>query len=178
MPRIDILTSVPAEISISILSYFDFKSLLTLAQVCRRWQELCDNDTLWRQCAEKMWKGKERTEMSLAHRLDYGPLAGHLNVKEMKDIIRLRKVNPKALIEKQDWIDCIVSSTPKLSPKLQSWPINKWKASFIAKFTDARRTIITKEELCSIEWLLLLIQEVFNARKRFWWRDRSISVQH
>jgi hypothetical protein len=84
--------------------------------------------------------------------MDYGALAECLTVKEMREILKLRKVKSVGLFEKSEWIEQIRSSTPTRSPKVLVPGPYKWKASYAAKMVDSRRTIITKDELCSFEW--------------------------
>lgn len=45
--RRDLLSSLPLEVSLSILSYLDYKSVLAVARVCRSWHHLVNNTTLW-----------------------------------------------------------------------------------------------------------------------------------
>lgn len=46
--RRDVVSNVPLEVLLNILSYLDAKSVLAVSQVCRRWQRLVNNTTLWR----------------------------------------------------------------------------------------------------------------------------------
>lgn len=46
--RRDLLSSLPLEVLLNILSYLDAKSVLAVSQVCRRWHRVVNNTTLWR----------------------------------------------------------------------------------------------------------------------------------
>lgn len=45
--RRDLLSSLPLEISLSILSHLDYKSVLAVSRVCRSWHRLVNNTALW-----------------------------------------------------------------------------------------------------------------------------------
>lgn len=46
--RRDILSSLPVEVLLNILSYLDAKSVLSVSQVCRKWHRIVNNTNLWR----------------------------------------------------------------------------------------------------------------------------------
>ena len=146
-----LLTLLPNELAVKILSFLkNRKELLKCTVVCQSWYKLANTDTLWKALCLQDWQGKQFTTMDLAHRMDYHLLADELTTSEMKTILKQRKVKPVGLFEKSEWIQCIKSTTPQKSPK-GPWT-GKWKASYIAKLLDSRRTAITKDELCSIDW--------------------------
>lgn len=43
----DILSNVPFEVTMKILSYLDYKTLLSLSQVCKKWFEIINNPDIW-----------------------------------------------------------------------------------------------------------------------------------
>ncbi|KAL6454726.1 CDC4 Cell division control protein 4 [Candida maltosa Xu316] len=43
----DLVSNVPLEVTMKILSYLDYKSLLSLAQVCKKWFEIINNPDIW-----------------------------------------------------------------------------------------------------------------------------------
>lgn len=45
--RRDLLSSLPLEVALSILSHLDYKSVLAVSRVCRSWNRLVNNNTLW-----------------------------------------------------------------------------------------------------------------------------------
>ncbi|SCV01557.1 LAMI_0G12222g1_1 [Lachancea mirantina] len=45
--KIDFVGTLPEEISLKILGYLDCQSLCNAARVCRRWQQLADDDKVW-----------------------------------------------------------------------------------------------------------------------------------
>lgn len=45
--RRDLLLSLPVEILLAVLSHLDFKSVLSVSQVCRLWNKLANNTALW-----------------------------------------------------------------------------------------------------------------------------------
>ncbi|KAF5388980.1 hypothetical protein D9757_005061 [Collybiopsis confluens] len=59
--QFDVVGSLPAEVSLQIFSYLPFPSLLISALVCRRWNILANDQTLWKKlCDERGWKWKHR----------------------------------------------------------------------------------------------------------------------
>jgi patatin-like phospholipase/acyl hydrolase len=149
---------LPPELLLKIFGYLNHHQLLTVSLVCKAWNELSNSNSLWKyQCLE-MWKDKVMTQMQLAHRMDYANLIDDLSIRDMKDILLLRNVPLRGLFEKSDLVKSVLSTTPRHCP-VGSWR-PKWKASFISKLLDAKRTVITKEELCKIQWFLDLIKEV------------------
>lgn len=53
MIRIDFVTVLPPEIGYKILKYLDSKSLCRAAQVCKKWNQMADNDAVWRRLCEQ-----------------------------------------------------------------------------------------------------------------------------
>ncbi|KAK6871913.1 Cell division control protein 4 [Candida tropicalis] len=43
----DLISNVPLEVTIKILSYVDYNTLLSLAQVCKKWFEIINNPDIW-----------------------------------------------------------------------------------------------------------------------------------
>ncbi|RCK59485.1 Cell division control protein 4 [Candida viswanathii] len=43
----DLVSNVPLEVTIKILSYVDYTTLLSLAQVCKKWFEIINNPDIW-----------------------------------------------------------------------------------------------------------------------------------
>lgn len=87
--------------------------------------------------------------LEVSHRADYQDCHQDLSMKEIKSIIARREVYCKGLLEKSEFVDLLLKSTPK--PHYGKWS-SKWKSSFIVAEKDSKRTIITKNELCSIHW--------------------------
>ncbi|KAI8815984.1 quinon protein alcohol dehydrogenase-like superfamily [Fimicolochytrium jonesii] len=51
--RVDIIASLPAELSIRILQYLDAKALCHAAQVSHSWRKLADDDIIWHRMCEQ-----------------------------------------------------------------------------------------------------------------------------
>ncbi|AGO11694.1 AaceriADL082Cp [[Ashbya] aceris (nom. inval.)] len=51
--KIDFISALPEEVALKILGYLDCQSLCSAAAVCRRWQELADDDTVWYHMCEQ-----------------------------------------------------------------------------------------------------------------------------
>ena len=79
-----------------------------------------------------------------------------MSTKEMRSLLQRRKVNMAALVEKDEFMRAVGSSTPSLSPRL-AIPA-KWKASYAAEKIDSRRVTITWEEITSRSWRLVFIE--------------------
>ncbi|CEL57547.1 F-box/WD repeat-containing protein pof11 OS=Schizosaccharomyces pombe (strain 972 / ATCC 24843) GN=pof11 PE=1 SV=2 [Rhizoctonia solani AG-1 IB] len=57
--KVDIVASLPPELSISILSFLSYTDLLTCALVSKKWQTLANDQELWRrQCNLRGWEWK------------------------------------------------------------------------------------------------------------------------
>eukprot|EP00128_Syssomonas_multiformis_P001210 Colp12_sorted_trinity150504_noHs@6053 len=53
----DFVSELPSEIAINILSHLDFDSLLKAPLVCRAWNDLANDDRLWKKLwAESPWQ--------------------------------------------------------------------------------------------------------------------------
>ncbi|CAI4386742.1 BGN_3a_G0026610.mRNA.1.CDS.1 [Saccharomyces cerevisiae] len=53
MIKIDFISILPQELSLKILSYLDCQSLCNATRVCRKWQELADDDRVWYHMCEQ-----------------------------------------------------------------------------------------------------------------------------
>ncbi|KAF3986657.1 hypothetical protein FT663_03041 [Candidozyma haemuli var. vulneris] len=60
--RRDLLSSLPLEIALSILSHLDYKSVLAVSQVCRTWHRLVNSNTLW---TSMLYRDKLLTDSTL-----------------------------------------------------------------------------------------------------------------
>lgn len=47
MIKIDFISTLPEEVALKILGYLDCESLCNAARVCRRWQQMADDDKVW-----------------------------------------------------------------------------------------------------------------------------------
>ncbi|KAI8915849.1 hypothetical protein EDD86DRAFT_243818 [Gorgonomyces haynaldii] len=148
--REDIISKLPDELSLKILSYLTRNDILTCSLVNKRWNLLSNDDAIWKAFCMQDWQHKQFTTMNLAHRLDLRHVVRLLNIREMKQLLELRKVKTVGLLEKSEWIEALANSTPKYSPAGPWLP--KWKASYVAKHLDSKRTQLIKDELCSIKW--------------------------
>lgn len=63
--RRDLLSSLPVEILLNILSYLDAPSVLAVSQVCRLWHKLVNNTALW---CTMLRKSKLLTDLAQLHR--------------------------------------------------------------------------------------------------------------
>ncbi|KAI8899564.1 hypothetical protein BC833DRAFT_585070 [Globomyces pollinis-pini] len=143
------ITQLPNDILYQIFKYFtNPKQLLTVSEVCRQWNEVSNFNNLWINLCALEWKNKKFITLDLHPRVDYTDLTTTLTVKEMKKILDKRLISYKGLLEKSEFIDLICKSTPA---KIGRWS-PKWKASYIVAQIDSNRRLITKEELCGIEW--------------------------
>ena len=73
-----------------------------------------------------------------------------LTIREMKSLLKRRKVSLTGLLEKKEIADRVKNSLPQLSPAGQ-WT-GKWRASYIVAEKDAKRCKITKDEIVNTEW--------------------------
>lgn len=86
--------------------------------------------------------------MQLFYRANYTLIANDLSVKELKLILAERRVNYQHLLEKQEFAELVIKTTPKSTGPIHG----RWKASYIAAELDSKRTTIEKHELCSKKW--------------------------
>ncbi|KAJ3116178.1 hypothetical protein HK100_001136 [Physocladia obscura] len=152
----DILENLPRELSIKILGYLRGpKTLSRCTLLSRTWNSLANDEVIWRNMCGLRWSRMKHIKHDLHPRVDYTSLAGSLTVKEIKGVLAVRKVDITGLFDKSDLISKLVSTLPKHSPPQQGiiWR-SKWKASFIVAELDAKRVILTKEELCGVNWLI------------------------
>lgn len=149
------LTDFPTEILLYICTYFDVKDLLNLSLVSSQFNAISSSNVLWKELARIHWKSK-RIAFQLFHRLDYSPIIKDLSIKEMKKILSARKTKYNHLIEKNEFKELVLASTPLHSYKFNHYP--KWKASYAAAQLDSKRTKITKDELCSRKWIFKFTQ--------------------
>ncbi|KAI8610289.1 hypothetical protein BC830DRAFT_1172828 [Chytriomyces sp. MP71] len=151
---VDIVGRLPRELSVKILSFLRApKTLSRCALVSRAWNPIANDDIVWRSLCEMRWKTKKNVGVGLHPRVDYASLAGSLSVREMKELLKARNVDVKGMFEKSEFINALFASLPKNSPMQERvlWR-SKWKASFIVAELDAKRVILTKDELCNSNW--------------------------
>ncbi|KAJ3209559.1 hypothetical protein HDU67_006120 [Dinochytrium kinnereticum] len=156
-PRVDLISLLPDELSIKCMHYLTPRILSKSSMVSRRWRILSSDDSLWKPICQRRWATKKHIEHKLHPRVDYTSLLDSLTVKDMKEILRARKVDMKGITEKAEMKQLVKSTTPAESPRQANmrWS-GKWKASFIIAEKDAGRIDITKEELCSMKWMFRL----------------------
>ncbi|KAJ3417263.1 hypothetical protein HDV05_005719 [Chytridiales sp. JEL 0842] len=157
--RIDILSRLPSEMSIKILGYLRGpKTLARCAAVNRTWNRLANDELNWKALCFLRWSTKQHIAKELHTRVDYSSLIQRLTIKEMKGILQSRKVDTRGLMEKSEFQERIINTLPKNSPDQTGiiWR-SKWKASFVVAELDSKRTILTKDELCSLRWTFRLM---------------------
>lgn len=55
--QFDILSSLPTELSLHVLAFLPYRSILTCSLICRRWKALSDDQTLWKSfCRVRGWE--------------------------------------------------------------------------------------------------------------------------
>ncbi|KIJ44329.1 hypothetical protein M422DRAFT_60123 [Sphaerobolus stellatus SS14] len=60
--QFDIIGSLPTEVALNILSFLQCQDLLACSLVCRRWRDLADDSSLWKQlCSVQGWEWREST---------------------------------------------------------------------------------------------------------------------
>ncbi|KAJ3252197.1 hypothetical protein HDU77_005275 [Chytriomyces hyalinus] len=129
------------------------KTLARCALVNKAWYSAANDELIWKTLCHLRWSSKKNIEPQLHPRVDYTSLVPTLSVREIKEILKARKVDIRGLFDKSDLVKALLSSLPIHSPPQQGirWS-SHWKASFIIAELDAKRTILTKDELCNIEW--------------------------
>ncbi|TEB11614.1 WD40 repeat-like protein [Coprinellus micaceus] len=65
--RADPLLVLPLELSTRIFSYLDARDLCTAAQVCRKWKEVSEDNTLWKAVYERTFGSRARTPSAVAN---------------------------------------------------------------------------------------------------------------
>lgn len=80
--QLDIIGLLPTELSLYILSFHQYRDLLSCALVCRRWRTLADDPTLWKQlCAMQGWEWRESTR----HRVNIPSVSNHFDDEGVGD---------------------------------------------------------------------------------------------
>ncbi|KAI9335245.1 hypothetical protein BDR26DRAFT_865992 [Obelidium mucronatum] len=152
--RKDILAALPRELSLKVLSYLRGpKTLCRCTAASRTWNSLANDEILWKNLCFLRWGRQKHISLQLHPRVDYTSLKSQLTVKEIKGILTIRKVDFAGLFDKSELITKLLTSIPKHSPNQEGiqWR-SKWKASFIVGELDSKRIILTKDELCGINW--------------------------
>ena len=149
------METLPPEIALQIMSYLNLEDILALSKVDALFNNLSKDDLLWKELCRRKWIDKQSTLMQLAHRFDYQFLINSLTLAEMKLILDHRHINTSSFLNKSEWIQSVLNTTPESSPHGEWFP--KWKASYIAKHLDSLRNSILLDELVSIDWYLKLM---------------------
>ncbi|KAI8930158.1 F-box domain-containing protein [Entophlyctis helioformis] len=111
--RVDLVTALPVELGIRILSFITTpKQLLRCGQVSRRWSQLAEDDSLWRDLCRTRWADKVDHPLELHPRVDYTNMADELSVREIKALLRRRKADMRGCIEKSDMVALLKRTTP------------------------------------------------------------------
>jgi hypothetical protein len=143
------ISTIPHEIWTNVFLYLNAKDLWTVSLVCKHFHTIQDSPTIWRTQCFQLWRNK-RIRKEIFYRGNYAGAISQLSVKEIKQILASRKQYTKDLIEKQEFVDLLIKSTPVNMPVLHC---NKWKISYVCSVIDSYRTTITKEELCDRPWI-------------------------
>lgn len=151
--ELTIQNDLPNEIIYLIFSYFQQpKDLCIVASVCSKFKIVAaGSDRLWKKLCEKRWKGKRGMPLEVSYRADYTELHQLLTMKEIKikNILTKRGIYFKGLLERSEFVQLLLKTTP--TPYYGKWS-PKWKAAYVIGEMDSKRTIITKDELCSSKW--------------------------
>ncbi|KAJ3354047.1 hypothetical protein HDU91_005825 [Kappamyces sp. JEL0680] len=154
----------PNEIILNVFSYLrTAQELVRVGTVCRQWHKVAGENVLWRALCAQRWKDKQGMTLELHYRADYTDIHHTLSIKEIKEILRKRSVYMKGLLERSEFVELLLKTTPATTKG--RWA-PKWKAAYITAELDSKRTEITKDELCSRHWKLR-----FNN-----WPDHQASV--
>ncbi|KAG6820850.1 hypothetical protein H0H93_010677 [Arthromyces matolae] len=80
--QVDIVGSLPLEVSLQIFSHLEYETLLTCGLVSKRWQALANDQSHWmRLCHERNWRWRQPSRI---HPLD-SPLTHHDGVNDSDD---------------------------------------------------------------------------------------------
>jgi hypothetical protein len=140
--------TIPADIWLKVFSYLETRDTLTLSQTWKLFYNIQDCTSIWKPLCMKLWKDR-LIRKELFHYGNYTGAVGQLAAKELKRVLALRGIDTLAMIEKQEFIDSLVKTTPMEMPSLKC---NKWKISYFSSLLDSKRTTITLQELCEREW--------------------------
>lgn len=88
-------------------------------------------------------------DLEVSYRADYSEIHADLTMKEIKNVLSKRGVYYKGLLERSEFVDLLTATTPK---PFYGRFASKWKSAYMVAEKDAKRTLITKDELCSISW--------------------------
>ncbi|KIL67166.1 hypothetical protein M378DRAFT_74224 [Amanita muscaria Koide BX008] len=67
--QFDILSSLPTELSLHVLAFLPYRSILTCSLICRRWKALSDDQTLWKSfCRVRGWEWRAPIGSTLGSR--------------------------------------------------------------------------------------------------------------
>ncbi|KAJ3322880.1 hypothetical protein HDU76_013785 [Blyttiomyces sp. JEL0837] len=155
--KMDIIGHLPFELAIKIFSHLRGpKTLARCALVSRRWTASANSELNWRNLCKIRWSRQKHIHFELHPKVDYTSLVSSLSVKEMKGILKSRGVDDgkvKACLDKEDLKGLVSSTLPKGAMPQDGvvWR-SKWKASFVVAEWEGKKTVLTKEDLCSLNW--------------------------
>eukprot|EP00164_Ancoracysta_twista_P000621 GFYU01000825.1.p1 GENE.GFYU01000825.1~~GFYU01000825.1.p1 ORF type:complete len:248 (-),score=72.57 GFYU01000825.1:174-917(-) len=139
-----------------IFSFLDAQTLLKAASVCKMWNELSEDDTFWKELCGCRWEGKfafRKGEPALFWNAAYRDSIKSLSVKELKHVLASRGVDHIGCTEKSEYQLLVTKTNPIGLPAWCNKKHRKWKTAFLGAEYDAKRTAITKKELCETTWL-------------------------
>jgi hypothetical protein len=140
---------IPTEIWTSIFMYLHVSDLKNVSTVNRFFYSVQDTSAIWKPQCLRLWQGK-RIGRELFYRSNFSQIIPQLSMKEIKRLLICRKQYIKDLIEKKEFVELLIHSTPTEMPAFRC---NKWKISYVSSILDSHRTTITKDELCEKEWV-------------------------
>jgi len=148
---------VPAAVvTTHVLCYATIVELCHFACISRPLREMCEQDDVWLKRINAHWENKLNvTPGSIFPAANFSDAAlATLSVKELKQVCAFMHISASRFLDKTEFRNAIAAVRKTRSFKRAfGMPRQlKFKASYVCAELDSRRTVITEDELCSIEW--------------------------
>lgn len=147
---------LPRDLVEKCLTFLPPDDLLSCGLVNTNWRDASEQDQLWEIHAHALWQSKANCVPGVSFRYAlYNPVAVS-SVKDLKEILKARRIDAGKFVEKQEFRQAIARSDDRIRGLFVGKPPmlrGKWKASYFYSIKDAKRTKMTDEELWEAKWV-------------------------
>ncbi|TPX35068.1 hypothetical protein SmJEL517_g02484 [Synchytrium microbalum] len=145
------MSDLPHEILLKVFSFLDVPSLRHASLGSKLWNELADDDLLWKALCAERWTFKWNAPLQPHPLVNYSNVEFELQDSEISNILRRRGYTGETdttSITHRALRDTLPDHAPHQQPRWKS----KWKASYFIAERDSIRSGITERELIAIDW--------------------------
>jgi len=164
-------SDLPPELLLLAFAGVSDEEMTSVSLACRSWRSAAEADELWQPRCARRWRDKygvapDRLFRAARMRDD---VVQSLSVRDMKQILSARHVDPSVFLEKAEYRAALARSEstvriPRFVPLA-----GKWRASFVCSLLDSRSSALTRMELVESTWHFMFKENplAFSSEVRF-----------